>query len=56
LAQYLPKWFQGIPILENFGNYLVNGRFDIYDLLAIGLGSLTAFLLGELLAKKGGKQ
>lgn len=53
LAQYLPTWFQKIPILENLRNYLVNGRFDVYDLMAIGLGSLAAFFIGELLSKKG---
>lgn len=54
LVGYLPKWFETVPMLENLRNYLVNGRFDIYDLVAIGLGSLTAFFIGELLSKKGG--
>lgn len=54
LVEYLPKWFETVPMLENLRNYLVNGRFDIYDLVAIGLGSLTAFFIGELLSKKGG--
>jgi hypothetical protein len=53
LVEYLPKWFGKVPILENLGNYLVNGRFDINDLIAIGLGSLTAFFIGELLSKRG---
>ena len=54
LAEHIPQWFEKAPILENLRNYLVNGRFDIYDLMAIGLGSLTAFFIGELLSKKGG--
>jgi hypothetical protein len=53
-VEYVPQWFGKAPILENLRNYLVNGRFDIYDLVAIGLGSLTAFFIGELLSKKGG--
>lgn len=51
--EYIPQWFEKVPILENLRNYLVNGRFDIYDLVAIGLGSLTAFFVGELVSKKG---
>jgi len=54
LAGYIPKWFESVPILENLRDYLVNGTFDSYDLLAIGLGSLTAFLIGQLLHKEGG--
>lgn len=54
LAEYIPQWFGTVPILENLSNYLINGVFDFYDLLAIGLGSLTAFFIGELLSKKGG--
>lgn len=54
LIKYLPKWFETVPILENLDNYLFNGRFDIYDLVAIGLGSSTAFFIGEPLSKKGG--
>ena len=53
LAGYIPKWFESVPILENLTNYFMYGTFDIYDLVAIGLGSLTAFFLGELLARKG---
>ena len=54
LVGYIPKWFESFPILENLKNYLVNGTFDFYDLIAIGLGSLTAFFIGELLSEKGG--
>jgi len=54
LMEYLPKWFGTVPILENLKSYFVNGRFDICDLIAIGLGSFTAFFIGELISKKGG--
>ena len=54
LVEYLPKWVEKVPVLENLSNYLVNGKFDLYDLLAIGVGSLTAFFIGELMSKKGG--
>ena len=54
LAAHIPQWFDKVPVLENLRNYLVNGKFDLYDLVAIGLGSLTAFFTGELMSKKGG--
>ena len=54
LVGYIPKWFESVPILENLTNYFMYGTFDIYDLVAIGLGSLTAFLIGQLLHKEGG--
>lgn len=53
LLEWSPKWFETVPILENLENFLVNGRFDIYDLMAISLGSLSAFFIGELTSKKG---
>jgi hypothetical protein len=53
LAEYIPPWFGAVPILENLRNYLINGSFDVYDLMAIGRGSLTAFEIGELLSTRG---
>jgi hypothetical protein len=52
-APYLPEWLEKAAIAENLKNFLINGTFDIYDLMAIGLGALTAFLIGELLSRKG---
>lgn len=53
LLDYLPQWLEKVPITENLKNYLIYGTFDICDVLAITLGSITAFVIGELL-KKGG--
>jgi hypothetical protein len=53
IVQQLPKWFNTVPIFDSLRLFVVHGRFDIYDLLAISLGSLTAFLVGELLSMKG---
>jgi hypothetical protein len=54
LAEYLPKWFDTLPVFGTLRIFFLNGRFDVYDLVAICLGSLTALLVGEMLAKKGG--
>jgi hypothetical protein len=53
LAPQVPQWFSHVPFLENLASYLQNGTFDTYDLLAIALGSITAFGIGELLSRKG---
>jgi len=43
LVDYLPQSFMIVPMIKGFVDFLVYGTFDIYDLLAIGLGSMTAF-------------
>ncbi len=52
LARHVPGWFSHIPVLDNLASYLRKGTFDVYDLLAIALGSAAAFVIGELLAGK----
>ena len=47
LIDYLPQWVVKIPLAENLPNYLVNGTFDIYDLLAVSAGALVAFFIGH---------
>lgn len=44
IAAVLPAWFQHVPILENTGNYFLHGTFDPWDLAAILLGTLVAYL------------
>lgn len=41
----IPDWFEGIPFLENTKNYFLYGTFDIYDLIAIFLGSVVAYFV-----------
>ena len=53
LAENLPKWCVTVPTIKGFIDFFVYGTFDFYDLVAIGLGSLTAFLILELESKKG---
>jgi hypothetical protein len=39
----IPAWFQGIPFLENTGNYFRRGTFDLLDVIAICLGAASAY-------------
>jgi hypothetical protein len=39
-----PDVFQGVPILENIGNFFVNGTFDPLDLVAATAGAAAAYL------------
>ena len=56
LATVFPDWLEKIPVIGNVGNCFANRNFDPWALVAIGLGSLIAFSLGELTAKrKGGR-
>lgn len=42
LAQYVPLWFEQIPVLKNLDDFIRLGTFDLNDLVAIICGSLTA--------------
>ncbi|MBF0225146.1 MAG: hypothetical protein HQK76_06795 [Desulfobacterales bacterium] len=44
-SNIVPDWFSYIPYLENTKNYFIAGTFDIFDLLAVVLGSILAFLI-----------
>jgi len=39
----IPDWFAGIPCLENFENYFLQGTFDCFDLAAITLATIVAY-------------
>jgi hypothetical protein len=41
----IPDWFQGIPFLENSKNYFQKGSFDIFDIFAIAIGTVIAYLV-----------
>ncbi|MBU0992960.1 MAG: hypothetical protein KJ737_10750 [Proteobacteria bacterium] len=45
ISTYIPKWFKGIPYLENTANYFRRGTFDWFDLLAILAGVLSAYAI-----------
>lgn len=40
----LPAWFADWPILGNVPSYFSLGRFDLFDLVCIGLGGAAAYL------------
>jgi len=44
-AKVIPNWFDGIFFLENTRNYFLHGTFDPVDLVAIILGTATAYLI-----------
>lgn len=50
----IPEWFKGIPFLENTESYFQKGTFDLLDLIAISLGTVTAYFV--LLATNKGER
>jgi hypothetical protein len=43
ILKTIPDWFEGIPFLENTGNYFLYGTFDFVDLAAITIGTIIAY-------------
>lgn len=39
----IPAWFSGIPFLENTKIFFLGGTFDVFDLVAIALGTVAAY-------------
>lgn len=52
IADWVPQWFSHVPFLDNTANYFVAGTFDMFDLLSIGLGALTAYLTMRIIIKR----
>jgi hypothetical protein len=52
IAAVLPAWFQHVPILDNTGNYFLHGTFDPWDLVAILVGSIVAYLTIGLVRRR----
>ena len=44
-AGIIPDWLIGIPFLESSKGYFLHGTFDVLDLAAISLGTITAYFL-----------
>jgi len=42
-SEIFPNWFEGVLLLENSRGYFVRGTFDFFDLIAIALGTVTAY-------------
>ena len=43
--KFIPSWFDGIPFLENTGNFFHFGTFDYLDLIAFVLGTIFAYII-----------
>ena len=42
-SQLIPKWFEGMFILQNMENCFLNGTFDFLDILASSVAALAAY-------------
>jgi hypothetical protein len=51
LAELVPEWFRGIPVLENTASYFVRGVFDPIDLLFIAFGAVAAYATTSLMMR-----
>ena len=45
VLKIIPDWFSGIPFFENTKNYFSRGTFDIIDLVAVLIGSITGYFV-----------
>ena len=43
LQPFIPQWFDYVPILDQTGSFFGNGTFDVFDLISIALGAVTAY-------------
>ena len=50
----IPDWFEKFPVLGNCRSYILHGTFDLRDMIAIFLGSLTAYLILLTTMRKNG--
>jgi len=48
IAAHVPGWFADWPLLDNVADYFVGGRFDLFDLVSIGLATVSAFVVIRL--------
>ena len=51
-SEIFPDWFEGILFLENSRDYFVRGTFDFIDLVAIALGTVTAYCVLLAISKR----
>jgi len=50
-ASLVPQWFEGLLFLENCKDFFRYGSFDPFDLMAMLIGSLTAFFIASRILK-----
>jgi len=42
-SELIPKWFEGMFVLQSVRNYFLKGAFDFFDLLASSIGAVAAY-------------
>ena len=52
VLKFIPGWLSGIPFLENTKNYFSRGTFDVIDLVAVLIGSITGYFVLILTMEK----
>ncbi|MBN1227285.1 MAG: hypothetical protein JXA79_09855 [Deltaproteobacteria bacterium] len=52
VVRFIPNSFNSLFIIENTKNYFVTGTFSVFDLAAIFLGSIMAFVIAEKISTK----
>lgn len=50
LAGFTPSWFEGIPFLHRTNDFFLSGTFDAFDLFAMALGAVAAYVLTQRMA------
>ena len=45
LGEFIPTWFDSLPILNRANAYFISGTFDTGDLISIALGATAAYLV-----------
>ncbi len=53
IVAVVPRWFQQLPVLDNTANYVLYGTFDRWDLVAVGLGTVSAYVTVKRLRQRG---
>ena len=52
VIKFIPDWLSGIPFFENTNNYFSRGTFDVMDLAAVLIGSVTGYFVLILTMEK----
>ena len=48
----IPPWFSRLPILDNMAPFFLRGTFDLFDIVFMAFGSITAFVVSEIIIAK----
>ena len=45
LVEFIPGWFESLPVLAQADSYFLSGTFDVWDLTSIAIGAAAAYLI-----------